>query len=145
MIFKIDLNLYKNKKNSYNKRKYYQICYSRITEYFHANNISLFLTETDTESPQVQSCPTETIIQQATRFPYVLEWTEPTFIDNVEVTEVLRDDQPGKAVFTWGLFTVKYSAFDAAGNVAECVININVIRRKFETTKESIVLDDCES
>ena len=103
--------------------------------YFHS------FIKTDTESPQVQSCPTETMIQEATRFPYVLEWTEPTFTDNVGLIEVLRGEQPGKAVFTWGLFTVKYSAFDAAGNVAECIININVIRRKFESTENNIVLN----
>ncbi|XP_072047222.1 sushi, von Willebrand factor type A, EGF and pentraxin domain-containing protein 1-like [Amphiura filiformis] len=82
----------------------------------------------DIESPVVTSCPPEPIIVQTTRIPLVLEWTEPAFADNVDVIEVYQDGTPGKKVYSWGRVSIRYAAYDAAGNTAECIVIIHVIQ-----------------
>ena len=53
-------------------------------------------------------------------------WTPPTFTDNVGVASVLSNRQPGFEMKTYTSITIRYTASDAAGNVAYCIFNITL-------------------
>ena len=86
----------------------------------------------DTEPPKVVdlSCPDQAITLMTASFPFTLQWEEPKFADNVQVTEVTRDGEPGMMIYTWGDVAVRYIAFDAANNMAECTVVLSIIQRE---------------
>ena len=73
----------------------------------------------------MQGCPasfsdmTDSLQKQVT-------WTPPTFTDNVAVASVLSNRQPGFEMQTYTSITIRYTASDAAGNVAYCTFNITL-------------------
>jgi len=75
--------------------------------------------------PSVQDCPvsfsdkTDSLQKQVT-------WSPPTFTDNVGVASVLSNRQPGFEMQTYTSITIRYTASDAAGNVAYCTFNITL-------------------
>ena len=54
-----------------------------------------------------------------------VSWSEPTLSDNVGVVEQNQTAFPG-TLYSLGVYTVTYTASDAAGNVAECSFNFTV-------------------
>lgn len=79
----------------------------------------------DVTAPSVQGCPvsfsdkTDSLQKQVT-------WTPPTFTDNVGVASVLSNREPGFEMQTYTSITIRYTASDAAGNVAYCTFNITL-------------------
>ncbi|XP_076035426.1 sushi, von Willebrand factor type A, EGF and pentraxin domain-containing protein uif [Oratosquilla oratoria] len=58
----------------------------------------------------------------------VVDWEEPIFSDNVDVTQVVDEsDYKSGQAFTWGTYTIARVAYDAAGNSARCEFNIYVL------------------
>ena len=77
--------------------------------------------------PTVSSCPNSTKITSMTSLTRV-NWTEPVFVDNVAVDEVLRSHAPGQ-LFAWGDYVISYIAKDAFSNSATCVFELFVSRK----------------
>ena len=77
--------------------------------------------------PTVVFCPNSTKEISMTSLTRV-NWTEPVFIDNVAVVEVLRSHAPGQ-LFTWGDYVISYIAKDAFNNSATCVFELFVSRK----------------
>ena len=77
--------------------------------------------------PTVSSCPNSTKITSMTSLTRV-NWTEPVFVDNVAVVEVLRSHAPGQ-LFAWGDYVISYIAKDAFSNSATCVFELFVSRK----------------
>ena len=61
-----------------------------------------------------------------------VNWTEPVFVDNVAVVEVLRSHAP-RQLFAWGDYVISYIAKDAFNNSATCVFEL-FVSRKFKNT-----------
>ena len=85
----------------------------------------LFLSPLDVTPPSVQNCPAS-IVDRSNSLQKDINWTPPTFTDNVGVVSVLSNRQPGFSMQTYTSLTVRYTASDAAGNVVYCTFNITL-------------------
>ncbi|XP_078614163.1 uncharacterized protein LOC144883476 [Branchiostoma floridae x Branchiostoma japonicum] len=80
----------------------------------------------DKQAPVVTSCPADVIeIFTESRYVTSVIWDEPQFHDNVGVTEIWKARQPG-GTLTWGLYNVRYTGWDAAGNSADCSFVLHI-------------------
>uniref|UniRef100_A0A914UJI5 Uncharacterized protein n=1 Tax=Plectus sambesii TaxID=2011161 RepID=A0A914UJI5_9BILA len=80
--------------------------------------------EIDKTPPEVVFCPTDQQKVSPTRLA-VVNWEQPLFRDNVQVTEVKANYRSGQ-VFVWGEYQVIYIARDGAGNTAVCAFTVVV-------------------
>ena len=76
-------------------------------------------------APLVQGCPAS-FSDKTNSLQKHVTWTPPTFTDNVGVASVLSNRQPGFEMKTYTSLTIRYTATDAAGNVAYCLFNITL-------------------
>lgn len=86
---------------------------------------SMYVTISDEEPPKVVSCPSD--IYQISEKPKAVSWIEPTFSDNVGVTNVENQYKSGD-VFQFVPTKVEYRAFDAAGKSAKCEFTVTLKR-----------------
>ena len=70
------------------------------------------------------SCPKNIYLAVVT-VPTQATWNRPEFSDNVGVTSVTSNKNPGDS-FDLGSVSVQYRAEDAAGNHVECSFTVNV-------------------
>ena len=75
--------------------------------------------------PSVQNCPAS-FSDRTNSLQKHVTWTPPTFSDNVKVVSELSNRQPGFEMQTFTSITIRYTALDAAGNVAYCAFNITL-------------------
>ncbi|XP_019628232.1 PREDICTED: sushi, von Willebrand factor type A, EGF and pentraxin domain-containing protein 1-like [Branchiostoma belcheri] len=80
----------------------------------------------DKQAPVVSGCPAD-VIEIFTEQRYVTSviWDEPQFHDNVGISDIWKALQPG-GTLTWGLYNVRYTAWDAAGNSADCSFVLHI-------------------
>ncbi|CAI5439390.1 unnamed protein product [Caenorhabditis angaria] len=93
--------------------------------------------EKDRIPPSVSKCPTQTIsiLTPSTRQKYTtVTWREDqiAFFDNIGIVRITSNYVNGQQ-FAIGIHTVRYVAFDAAGNSATCEFRIVVANRKCPT------------
>ena len=84
-----------------------------------------FLFMSDVTPPSTQNCPAS-FSDQSNNLQKQVTWTPPVFTDNVGVTSVLSNRQPGFTMDTYTSITIRYTATDAAGNIAYCKFNITL-------------------
>ena len=104
----------------------------------------------DKAPPVFDQCPTDIVISAGTDCMATVEWVGPVAIDNCSVSQVESNYTSG-SVLPIGLTEVVYTATDAAGNVANCQFNIDVVDASapvFSNCPQSIVLiadENCEA
>jgi len=86
---------------------------------------SFYVTVNDVTAPSVQGCPAS-FSDKTNSLQKKVTWKPPTFTDNVGVASVLSNRQPGFEMKTYTSLTIRYTATDAAGNVAYCIFNITL-------------------
>lgn len=86
---------------------------------------SFHVTVNDVTPPSVQNCPAS-FSDRTNSLQKHVTWTPPTFSDNVKVVSELSNRQPGFEMQTFTSITIRYTALDAAGNVAYCTFNITL-------------------
>ena len=85
----------------------------------------LFFYISDVTPPSTQNCPAS-FSDKTNNLQKRVTWTPPTFSDNVGVTSVISNRQPGFTMDTFTSITIRYTATDAAGNIAYCKFNITL-------------------
>uniref|UniRef100_A0A5S6QUS0 Fibropellin-1 n=1 Tax=Trichuris muris TaxID=70415 RepID=A0A5S6QUS0_TRIMR len=78
----------------------------------------------DRTPPQVVGCPASFSQETSSRLTRI-DWTEPTFTDDVALDRVERNWNPGTNL-TFGNYYVIYAAYDHSENVAQCAFEIRV-------------------
>ncbi|XP_012224713.1 uncharacterized protein [Linepithema humile] len=73
------------------------------------------------EAPKVKDCPRD--IQVIGKNGTAITWTEPTFTDNVKVTRISNNENPGRR-FDIGGHRIEYEASDEAGWSSKCVFTV---------------------
>jgi hypothetical protein len=84
---------------------------------------------TDTTPPVISGCPANITANTGagrSTCDQVVTWTPPTAIDNVAVTSLTSDHNPGDR-FPIGTTAVTYTAKDGAGNTATCPFTVTVV------------------
>ncbi|CAB3978528.1 sushi, von Willebrand factor type A, EGF and pentraxin domain-containing 1-like [Paramuricea clavata] len=82
----------------------------------------------DTTPPMISNCPAD--ITQTTDFGLLpITWTEPTFSDNVGITNKLQTKTSGSQFKRGTTTKVHYFVFDAAGNSANCSFTVTIKSR----------------
>lgn len=89
----------------------------------------------DTEAPTVINCPVD-IHQTSDSLSKAVDWTEPTFSDNVKVTKVEKSHASG-STFQLGSTYVSYDAFDEAGNNVQCRFKVELKRTNSQPESEA--------
>ena len=89
-----------------------------------------FSFSSDQQKPTITYC-TENIYQAISGSEASVIWTEPSFIDNVEVVRVTSTKKPGDT-FQIGSLTVLYVAFNAAGNKEGCSFVVQLTRESLK-------------
>ncbi|XP_067053119.1 uncharacterized protein [Acropora muricata] len=86
-----------------------------------------FVTVIDVTPPSTNNCPVSLTDKAGhLQLQKQVTWTPPTFSDNVKVTSVLSNRQPGFTMNAYTSITIRYTATDAAGNIAYCTFNITL-------------------
>ncbi|KFD52311.1 hypothetical protein M513_06874, partial [Trichuris suis] len=76
--------------------------------------------------PQVTGCPAS-FSQEASSRTVRVDWTEPTFTDDVSLDRIEKSYNPGTNL-TFGKYHVVYAAYDHSDNVAQCAFEVRVQR-----------------
>ena len=92
-------------------------------------NQQKFCTNTDLESPEFSSCPTDvTISLDGSNCSSIYNFTTPTAIDNCGSTNTVQTSGlPTSSLFPIGVTTNTWVSTDLAGNTATCSFNVTVI------------------
>ncbi|XP_046588122.1 uncharacterized protein LOC107227549 isoform X1 [Neodiprion lecontei] len=69
------------------------------------------------EAPRIKNCPENIVVHS--RNSTIVTWTEPVFTDNVNISNVVSNENPG-ASFPVGDHKIHYEASDEAGWTATC-------------------------
>ncbi|KAK3091382.1 hypothetical protein FSP39_019454 [Pinctada imbricata] len=95
----------------------------------------------DKVPPVVESCPEDFYVESDIRLVMV-NWTEPSFSDNVGITTVNQTHVPGQTL-TYGVYDVHYTAYDDDENSASCSFNIYVTPSHCDlpSIPESVTMD----
>ena len=90
-------------------------------------DISFLLFISDVTPPSTNNCPVSfTDKADHLQLQKQVTWTPPTFSDNVKVTSVLSNRQPGFTMNAYTSIRIRYTATDAAGNIAYCTFNVTL-------------------
>ncbi|ENN81575.1 hypothetical protein YQE_02104, partial [Dendroctonus ponderosae] len=94
------------------------------------SSCTLSITVEDREAPQVSNCPRdiEKVLERGRRSQIVF-WSEPNFLDNVQVAHVYKSREPGSE-FVVGRHPISYIATDSSDNKAYCRFTIDVKESK---------------
>ncbi|XP_071961171.1 uncharacterized protein [Antedon mediterranea] len=89
------------------------------------------VTVQDDEAPTVTGCPSSIDASTAPGLPYqVVNWTEPTFMDNAGSPQVVKSHESGSQ-FSIGVTYVNYTASDSFGNERVCSFTITIFDDEF--------------
>lgn len=84
-----------------------------------------FFCISDVTPPSSQNCPAS-FSDKTNYLQKQVTWTPPTFSDNVGVTSIISNRQPGFTMDTYTSIQIRYTASDAAGNIAYCKFTITL-------------------
>ncbi len=89
--------------------------------------IFYFVLHPDKTPPVISNCPADQT--EITDYGFVpISWTEPTFSDNVGITNKLQTKTSGSQFKRGTTTTVYYIIFDAAGNSVNCSFTVTIKR-----------------
>ncbi|XP_068674496.1 signal peptide, CUB and EGF-like domain-containing protein 1 [Montipora foliosa] len=105
----------------------HRVMWTGISDSGSLKSCSFHITVNDVTPPSTQNCPTS-FSDKANNLQLqkAVTWSPPKFTDNVIVTSVISNRQPGFIMNTYTSITIRYTAVDAAGNVGYCMFNITL-------------------